>query len=754
MAVIAGGRAVRRIDWRLAGAVALVGVVCLLWLTVAAVMLRTVLDPADWRAIIEALGGRGGLLLFLWALALMPVSWALRHLFEYHVLAPARLAEQTRAILAAGVHQPLVPAGSAETRDLTVLVNELVAQREAMRCEMGSRVEAAIREVELQRRRLAALMSELTKSVVVCNLDGRILLYNNRARLQFSGLSKAAGLTGGAELIGLGRSVYTVLDRRLVTHALENVERRLRRGAAHPAAQFVTTTPTGRLLRVHMTPVREDDDTGVAAGDGAALISGFVLLIENITAQLGEAAERDRQLTGFAQRGGAALDAAKTATEELARADPAAMEGRITSLAQAHEILEREIAALIASPALAAAAWPLEDMLGEEFLESLARRIRVDLQLEPEVQPCDPVLWLKVESFWLTEAALHLARRLLESCEGGALSLALARAPHAAAQAQDPGEALAEGPDAAMLTLGCRHQCEGPAPDVAAWLDDAISIAGEAQSLTMREVLARHGGVCRLEQPAQRGGQEDASVVLHLPLAAPQDELPAASFVRHDSRPEYYDFDLFHASALTSRLEDRPLAELAYTVFDTETTGLEPSRGDEILQLGAVRIVNARVLAHECFDQLVDPGRGIPAAGIPIHGITPQMVAGQPLIGEVLPAFHAFCRDTVLVAHNAAFDMRFLELKQAHSGVVFDQPVLDTLLLSAVVHEHQRSHRLEAIAARFGLQVIGRHTAIGDALLTAEIFLRLMPLLATRGIHTLGQALEVSRQTYFARQRY
>ncbi|RZI88446.1 MAG: 3'-5' exonuclease, partial [Variovorax sp.] len=236
-----------------------------------------------------------------------------------------------------------------------------------------------------------------------------------------------------------------------------------------------------------------------------------------------------------------------------------------------------------------------------------------------------------------------------------------------------------------------------------------------------------------------------------LPLSAAQSAPPEP--IASDSRPEYYDFDLFQTGGGADTLDDRRLADLSYTVFDTETTGLDPAE-DEILQIGAVRIVNGRLLRQECFEQRVDPGRRIPEASIAIHGITQAMVTGQPAIDRVLPAFHAFASDTVLVAHNAAFDMRFLQQKEAATGVRFEQPVLDTLLLSAACAPGQASHDLEAIAARLGVPVRGRHTALGDALVTAEVFLRLVPLLAAQGIHTLGQAREASRKTWHARLKY
>ena len=98
--------------------------------------------------------------------------------------------------------------------------------------------------------------------------------------------------------------------------------------------------------------------------------------------------------------------------------------------------------------------------------------------------------------------------------------------------------------------------------------------------------------------------------------------------------------------------------------------------------------------------------------------------------------------------------MRFLHLKEETTGVRFTQPVLDTLLLSAVLHPELAAHGLEAIAERMGINPIGRHTALGDAIMTGEVFLRMIPLLAEKGIRTLGEARAASQKTYFARIEY
>ncbi|TJY58997.1 hypothetical protein E4T66_15540 [Sinimarinibacterium sp. CAU 1509] len=222
-----------------------------------------------------------------------------------------------------------------------------------------------------------------------------------------------------------------------------------------------------------------------------------------------------------------------------------------------------------------------------------------------------------------------------------------------------------------------------------------------------------------------------------------QDSLRAAAPVFDFAAPQ---------AASAAELLDAPLSTVMFTVFDTETTGLDPSAGDRIIALGGIRIVNARIVSSEVFETLVSTSRSIDPAAQRIHGIDAQMLQGQPSFETVLPRFRRFFEDTVLVAHNAAFDVRFLEVQ---GGPELALPaVLDTMLLSQVVYPVAEGHSLEALAQRLGVSVIGRHTALGDAIVTAEVFLRLLPLLEARGIHTLRSALESSRATALARVRY
>jgi len=719
----------RALRWALAAALG-AALLALGWLALGWVLLASTLAP-DERA---TLAGRLTPALPLLVLALLPLGAAAAALAQFGyrrwVAPPARLLEQAQVLLASDVQRDLPGEGAAELRALAGVVTELARQRAQLRSDIAAQVAEASRGVELERNRLAALMSELTQSVVVCNLDGRILLYNNRARLQFRALSAAPGVTAGAELIGLGRSVYTVFERKLVAHALDSVQQRLARGVPSPSAQFVTTTRAGQLLRVQMAPVR-------SAGEADAGIAGFVLMLDNITRNFEDESARDRLLHGLTESSRASLASLQAAVELLddAELDAATRErflGVIRDETRAMSTRVQQVAAQ-ATQGLATR-WPLEEMHGADLVAAAQRRITSALGLRVAADEVDPALWLELDSFSLLQALAYLAERLRDERDVRLLRLRLTPA----------------GAGRAHLDLAWSGQAMST-ETVMSWETDPMRLGGEASPLAVRDVVQRHGGEFWFERDRVR---HEAFFRFLLPLARTVSELDATAFVRSDSRPEYYDFDLFALSESNRALDERLLTELSYTVFDTETTGLDPAGGDEIIQIGAVRLVNGKLRKGESFDQLVDPGRPIPPATIPIHGISPEMVDGAPAIATVLPAFHAYAQDSVLVAHNAAFDLRFLQLKEAATGCRFDQPVLDTLLLSAVVHPNQESHKLEAIAERFAVTVIGRHTALGDALVTAEIFQKLIPLLAERGIHTLGQARAAAQQTYLARIKY
>ncbi|WP_332738463.1 3'-5' exonuclease [Hydrogenophaga sp.] len=719
--------------------VALVGGAVLLWLGLTWAIVGSTLDADQRQLLAGIVASRGTLVATMGVVLLGALAFAVRALVEHFIEPAAQLAEEGMVLVRTDVARVLPAQGSAENRALTEVINQLVVQRTRLRQDMDARVLEASRDIAQEKGRLAALMAELTQSVVVCNLDGRILLYNQRARLQFRALSQAPDVAGGAELIGLGRSIYTVFDRKLVAHALENIQQRMLAGAAQPSAQLVTSTPAGQLLRVQMAPVRSAQAQAAEDPADRAELTGFVLMLDNITRDFEVESARDRVLHTLTEGTRSALANMQAALDVLDHPDlePAARERFLRVVREETGGLARRIAAIESDTAQnLKTRWPLEDMLGADLVSAALRRIETVTGLPASAQEVNPVLWLKVESFSLLQALVYLSGRLAEEFAVRFVQLRLDLATGSAGKAQ--------------LDLVWSGQAMSN-ETVMSWEMDAMTVGSESTGLSVRDVIERHGGAFWFERERAR---HQAFFRILLPLADPRDQIDALSYVHSESRPEYYDFDLFKTTEQTRSLDERRLVDLVYTVFDTETTGLEPSMGDEIIQIGAARIVNGKLLRQECFEQLVDPQRAIPPASIPIHGIQPSMVLGQPKIGEVLPAFHAFAQDTVLVAHNAAFDMRFLQLKEQSTGVVFEQPVLDTLLLSAVIHPNQDSHRLEAIAERFDVPVIGRHTAMGDAMVTAEIFLKLLPLLAEQGIHTLGQAREAAQRTYYARLKY
>lgn len=727
--MIRPGRTDRRL-WLMLAAAALASVA---WLALTFALVALTLEPAQRDAALMLVGPNLALVGLTWAGGIAAIAYGLKRWFDFWVTPSVRLAEEAQILLRTDVVRQLAPGGNPETQTLATLFNQLVEQRESLRREMDDKVRAASRRIEEEKSRLAALMSELTQSVVVCNLEGRILLYNPRARVQFRELLQSGQWPAGAGMLGLGRSIHALFDRKLVEHALDNVRQRMLRGAAHPTAQFVTVTPGGQLLRVQLAPVRP---AATDAAEPSQEIAGYLLMLDDVMPDYEQEAERDRALQALTEGSRASLASIQAAVEMLDFPDlePAMRERFLQVVRDEARAMGERLKPLVGEASeRGASRWPMEDMLGSDFVTAALRRIGEQAGLSAREAEVDAGAWLRIESYSLLQSLVYLSQRLQDEFGVRFVQLRLQPAPQSTKVHLD------------LMWIGHAISTE----TVMGWELDPVRIGAEAFSFSVRDVVERHGGALWFERERV---SHMAFFRFLLPGVMPRQEQPQAGEL--PGRPEFYDFDLFSRSGQASALDDMPLTELAYTVFDTETTGLNPAGGDEIIQIGAARIVNGKLLRQEHYDQLVDPQFMIPEAGIPIHGITQDMVQGQPTIDRVLPVFHAFARDTVLVGHNAAFDMRFLQLKEADTGIVFDQPVLDTLLLSAVVHPSQESHRLEAIAQRFNITVKGRHNALGDAIVTAEIFLRLIPLLAEKGITTLGQARAAAQKTFYARLKY
>jgi DNA polymerase-3 subunit epsilon len=490
--------------------------------------------------------------------------------------------------------------------------------------------------------------------------------------------------------LGLGRTVFALFRRSAIQHGLERLALARERGSSHPAAAMLLAMRSGALVHARFTPL------------AGRRLRGFFL---HLHARESPAIANDDDA---ARRSLASLRAAVEMLRDYSQMNP---EERMRFI----EIADEESARLMKRVDTGAERrWPLEDMSGETLLELLKTQFENALGRPLRIAG-DDGLWFAAESFALS-TLLHDYLRQLGGDVGGECSLTLAPRPAHVA-----------------LVLHCPAVPPLTQERWSRW--EQTPLHGSGVQLSPAEILRGHGG--DLWQQAEGDG-------VGLQILLPQIE-PA-----HAPTPPAVEI----AAGAPARGSDGELANLIYTAFDTETTGLEPSAGDRIIALAGIRIVDGRIRSREVFDSLIATARRIDPASQRIHGIDAAMLAGQPPAEETLQRFARFCADTVLLGHNAAFDRRFLELHGGSADAVIARPLLDTLLLSQLVYPQAESHQLEAIAERLGLSALGRHTALGDAILTAEVFLRLLPLLASRGIRTLPQALEASRGTAFARLRY
>ncbi len=708
----------------------LLGIVGLIFAVIFASFIASYLnqEPAD-RLVVAELFPKLVAFPFFGALVLvMVIGTLVRWLFLDYIIPILRMAEQTRLITVANPEYRVSVKGAPEVLALAAVINESAATYQTLREEVDARIEVANLALKAERNRFAALLSELPHGVVVCNSEGQILLYNRKAQHLLEEAAPTAEYRQqpvGAG-IGLGRSIFGLLDREPIAHALELMAHTLRRSQVKPALGLMTKLCGERFIRVNMAPVTAPDEE-------PPLLSGFVLTLEDITGEIAADNERDYRL----QR---VIDAVQHSLGELNKQMTmvCALPGIGSAVCYQHrQGVEHLTTALEKHLALARELYTRqrldfatrENVLGETLLLILQKELRQRFPLQADAGIASNC-WLQIDSYAIVQMVTHLAGWLVAEHGVARIDLQLA--------------AVSE--ELAALTVAWQEPLAESA--LRNWAESPLFIDSEGRTDTPQSIAAGHGG-----QISPVVGDDGRCRALRIALLVALTEEVEGWRSQVAPRPVYYEFDLFHQPGQKA-LGHLPLRKLTYVVFDTETTGLDPAGGDEIIQIGAVRVVNNRLRNEESFDQLVNPQRPVPESSVQIHGIAPELLKSQPPIARVLPQFHQFVGNAVLVAHNAAFDMKMLQIKEAACGVRFDQPVLDTLLLSSIVHPHQEGHSLDTIAARLNVTIVGRHTALGDALATAEVLLKLIPLLEAQGVVTLNDALTASARSPYVKIKY
>ncbi|WP_245531913.1 3'-5' exonuclease [Desulfobacter postgatei] len=585
-------------------------------------------------------------------------------------------------------HRINIEAGN-EILAISKAINLFADHYETLQKNIKEEINRKRAELEIEKNMLALFFDELPQGIIACNTEGEINLFNKKAKI----------LEAQNHIIGIGRSIFDIIDRDIITNALYEINVKKLKNHAAASSSFITLSPGNVLIQADISPITDRRDN----------FAGFMVVFYNIGKDFELYAKIDNIFKSTANKILTYLD--KIKKENMTTPEIAAIEENLKKSEQDYiEKIKERLPFLVVSD--------------RDIITTIQKRAgeKLNISLKPEFPA--HINWIRIETYSFINAFLSILTIFKNKTFKKTFNCKLFK-------------------EANFLAIFFHI------PDAEKNLD---IFKDDNFFLTLKDFVNYHEAQISLSfnEKSEKG------LKILIPLAEMKEPEGVRNIVIEREayeRPDFFDFDLFTKRKTDSKLNDMRLKDIVYTVFDTETTGLD-TRNDEIISIGGVRIVNGRILCGEKFDQLIDPKMNIPLESEKFHGINDEMVKGKPDIKEILPLFYKFSKDTVLVAHNAAFDMKMFSMKEAQTGIKFDNPVLDTLLLALIVYPMHEKHNMAAIASFAGVDIVGRHTAIGDASATAGIFLKLIPLLAKKGIHTLNDAINVSKKTLYSKLKY
>ncbi len=564
--------------------------------------------------------------------------------------------------------------------------------------ELEERVRETTRTLQEERNRLATVLRTMVDGVVVANEDAETILMNPRARIILD-----MGYTSG-----IGTALGRIFPSDRLNFHLKRLRLRWDQGR-ETVEDVVFPLRDGKLLKGSLSIIPGPEGER----------SGFLLVFRDLSAPSEEIKRFEETLREMPQLLRGPLAASRSLVETLQRHREMPAEKQLTFLAAVAEemnhLSERVMAIEEATSAAHTSRWPAipsnpRDLVEESVL--LVPGIRVEI--EADDAPVPPVL---VEPFSWVASLRRVLQWIMQMNPG-----------------QLPIRANLRVEDGTVVTT---FRIEGPFNGNPTELESLEVCPDGEEPLPLGDAVHRNRGELWI-----RSSGNFHEIRLALLQASPVSEGRRADGLI-EGEPEFYDFDLFLPRPVVERADQLQanLADLDYVVFDTETTGMRLSQGDKAISISGIRIRRGRVQNADIFHTLINPGRSIPPESIQFHHIEDHMVADAPSISQVYPQFVEFVGDSILVAHNAAFDKKCLEIAAAEAGLpLIDNPILDTLLLSYGIHEGAEGHSLDAMAERMGITIEGRHTSLGDARATAHAFLGFLSLLPGRGVRTLAEA--------------